>query len=118
MGISTHILDTSRGRPAGQVPITLERVIDGAFQRVGESTTNDDGRVRSLIPEPAQAEGSSRVPTGVYRATFHIADYFARRSQACFYPSVSITFSVDAAEEHYHVPLLISPFGYSTYRGS
>jgi 5-hydroxyisourate hydrolase len=116
MGISTHILDTSRGRPADKVQVTLERMIEGRFQSVGAYTTNEDGRVRSLLSDAEISDG--RVPTGVYRATFHIADYFQRRGQACFYPSVSITFSVEAAEEHYHVPLLISPFGYSTYRGS
>lgn len=119
MGISTHILDTSRGRPAGQVQVALERVIDGVFQAVGASVTNDDGRVRGLVPEePAEGGGPSSIPTGVYRLTFHIAEYFARRDEACFYPTVSITFEVAAAQEHYHVPLLISPFGYSTYRGS
>lgn len=116
MGISTHILDTSRGRPAGQVRVTLERVLDGAFQPIGESATNDDGRVRSLLPEDASAAPS--LQAGVYRLTFQIADYFKSRGQACFYPSVSITFDVSSPDEHYHVPLLISPFGYSTYRGS
>jgi 5-hydroxyisourate hydrolase len=116
MGISTHILDTSRGRPAGQVKVSLERVIDGAFQPIGESTTNDDGRVRGLLPEGADAPAG--LQAGVYRLTFQIADYFKGRGQTCFYPSVSITFDVTSADEHYHVPLLISPFGYSTYRGS
>lgn len=116
MGISTHILDTSRGRPAGQVRVTLERVLDGAFQPIGESVTNDDGRVRSLLPEDTTSSPS--LQSGTYRLTFQIADYFKGRGQACFYPSVSITFDVGSPDEHYHVPLLISPFGYSTYRGS
>jgi 5-hydroxyisourate hydrolase len=110
MGISTHILDTSRGRPAEGVAVTLHKEEEGALREVGRGTTNADGRVKPLlesIPGP-----------GVYRITFEVAPYYEKLGTECFYPSVSIAFRVKAAEEHYHVPLLLNPFGFSTYRGS
>lgn len=108
--ITTHVLDTSIGRPARGVAVTLERV-DGAAGVIAQGKTNDDGRVADLL-----APGS--LEAGTYRITFATAPYFAERKVGCFYPEVSIVFTVDAPSEHYHVPLLLNPYGYSTYRGS
>lgn len=106
--ISTHILDISRGRPAQGVGIQLE-YLDGSFKPVAEGTTDADGRVRDWKFE---------MKTGTWRIRFEIAPYFAALKEKCFYPFVEIVFDVDNAEQHYHVPLLLSAYGYSTYRGS
>jgi 5-hydroxyisourate hydrolase len=106
-GITTHVLDTAQGRPAEGVPVVLERALESGWQEVGRSTTDADGRARDLL---------SAIPEdGRYRLTFDTAAYFG---EAGFYPEVSVTFHATQDEEHYHVPLLLSPFGYSTYRGS
>ena len=111
--ITTHILDVSRGRPAPGVVVRLERVVDqGASLPVGEGGTDDDGRLRTLIGQGATLE------RGVYRLTFEVGPYFSSLGVEAFYPSVQVTFEVRDAGQHYHVPLLVSPFGYSTYRGS
>ena len=103
-GITTHVLDTSRGRPAAGVPVVLERAVDSRWEPVGRGTTDADGRVGDLL--------SARPEDGRYRLTFDTGAY------SRFYPEVSVTFVVEDGDEHYHVPLLLSPFGYSTYRGS
>jgi 5-hydroxyisourate hydrolase len=105
MGISTHVLDTAKGRPAAGIAITLEIARDGRFERIADGVTNDDGRLRLVddAPEPA-----------TYRITFETAAY----QPDGFFPRVAIEFTVRGAAQHYHVPLLLSPFGYSTYRGS
>jgi 5-hydroxyisourate hydrolase len=111
--ITTHILDTSRGRPAPGVHVVLERrQPDGQWTRVGDGHTDADGRLRTLMPERAAA-----VP-GVYRLTFDIGRYFSALDVRAFYPNVTVSFEVADNGGHYHVPLLLSPFGYSTYRGS
>ena len=109
-GITTHVLDTSRGRPAVGVPVALERAVDSGWRIVARGTTDDDGRVGDLLTSVVQA--------GRYRLTFDTAAYFHAVGDAGFYPEVSVTFVVGQGAEHYHVPLLLSPFGYSTYRGS
>jgi 5-hydroxyisourate hydrolase len=109
-GITTHVLDTSRGSPAAGVPVVLERAVDSGWQSVGSGATDADGRVRDLLAAPLQA--------GRYRLSFDTDAYFRAIGEAGFYPEVSVTFVVGHGEEHYHVPLLLSPFGYSTYRGS
>lgn len=112
MGITTHILDTTRGRPATGVAVTLEHQQDGAFVAMGAGQTDDDGRLKTLLPA-----GTNPSP-GVYRISFAVNAYFHRINVEAFYPQVSITFRVTAPGEHYHVPLLLNPFGFSTYRGS
>lgn len=110
MGISTHILDTTRGRPASGVHVALESSAGGAWKKIGEGTTDADGRAKGLMvdsPEP-----------GTYRITFEVAPYFEAQGVAAFYPEVSITFLVAASGQHFHVPLLLNPFGFTTYRGS
>jgi 5-hydroxyisourate hydrolase len=109
--ITTHVLDTARGRPAAGVAITFEvQMGAGDWLVVGRGQTDDDGRLRSLTNDDA-AEG-------VYRLTFETGEYFMAQGVETFYPLAVVVFRVRAAAEHYHVPLLVSPFGYSTYRGS
>jgi 5-hydroxyisourate hydrolase len=111
-GITTHILDISRGRPAAGVTVVLEAEKDGGFAEIARGVTDDDGRCRTLLAEDERPEA------GVYRLRFETGAYFEGRGEARFHPFVTIAFSVDAPEEHYHVPLLLSPFGFTTYRGS
>ncbi len=105
--ISTHVLDTALGIPAAGVRVVLQRVTDGAT--MGTGVTDVDGRVRDLTSVPATP--------GAYRLQFETGAYFAASARDTFYPEINIVFTV-ADSAHYHVPLLLSPFGYSTYRGS
>jgi 5-hydroxyisourate hydrolase len=110
--ITTHVLDTAPGRPAEGVAVVLEqRREDGSWHELGRGTTNADGRVTDLLPEQHVLEG------GVYRLRFGSGDYFYSLGLRCFYPEVRVLVQIDAGG-HYHLPLLLSPFGYSTYRGS
>ena len=109
-GITTHILDTSRGRPAAGVWVVLDHRTEGAYREVGNGVTDDDGRLRDLTPGP--------IARGTYRLTFHIGAYFAEQKVEAFYPEASVIFEVKDPTQHFHVPLLLNPFGYSTYRGS
>ncbi len=111
--ITTHVLDTSRGRPAAGVPVLLE-VQEGAsdWRAVGRGTTDDDGRLRTLLPD------GDALQVGVYRLAFNTAQYFAGHGVDAFYPRVIIEFETAPGETHYHVPLLLNPFGYTTYRGT
>ena len=109
-GITSHVLDTSRGAPAAKIEVTLELRKDEQWVPVGGGTTNDDGRVPDLMTD--------EIVDGAYRINFMVADYFAGLNQEAFYPVVRIEFTVDDPQQHYHVPLLLNPFGYSTYRGS
>ncbi|HVE12675.1 MAG TPA: hydroxyisourate hydrolase [Elusimicrobiota bacterium] len=111
--ITTHVLDTSLGRPAAGVPVTLElRLDDGTWQPLSEARTDADGRAMGLLP------AAHKLVEGVYRLTFDTAAYFRAKDLAGFYPYVSVPFEIHRTGEHYHVPLLLSPHGYSTYRGS
>lgn len=107
--LTTHVLDTALGRPAVGVPVTLASLTQGAWVELDSGLTDDDGRARGLGPDS--------VPLGRYRFTFDTAAYFAATGQTAFHPEVVVVFDVVDAE-HYHVPLLLSPFAYSTYRGS
>lgn len=112
-GITTHVLDTARGRPAAGVPIALDRrAPDGSWSRVGHGVTDADGRLRTLVADP------STMTPGVYRITFDTAEYFSAIEVEGFYPEASVVFTVRDPTEHFHVPLLLNPYGYSTYRGS
>lgn len=111
--VTTHVLDTARGRPAAGVPVRLEQVSGPGATEIATAATDRDGRVSSLGPD--------RLPPGVYRLVFDTAAYFGGRAagaREAFFPEVAVTFRIDGAALHYHVPLLLSPFGYSTYRGS
>jgi 5-hydroxyisourate hydrolase len=110
--ITTHVLDVALGRPAGGVPVALQRVDKPGATEIGRATTDDDGRVRRL--------GPADVEPGTYRLIFGTAAYLLAQHQADppFFPEVTVTFTVHDQARDYHVPLLLSPYGYSTYRGS
>ena len=112
--ITTHVLDTALGRPAVAVPVRLERLESAGATVLAEATTNDDGRIPELGPDT--------VEPGTYRLVFDVAAYSAATGQSCFFPEVSVTFALtdgaSSSGQHHHVPLLLSPFAYSTYRGS
>lgn len=109
--ITTHVLDTASGKPAKNVPLTLERQDGGDWRQLATGVTDDDGRNRQLL------DGQALTP-GVYRLTFDTAAYFAATGTQGFYPSVPVIFEIREPDAHYHVPLLVSPWSYSTYRGS
>ena len=109
--ITTHILDTTVGKPAAGVAIALWAQRGDSWQEIGRGETNADGRLKDLLPTDAP------LPLGVYKLTFFTQEYAARMGTPTFYPFVEICFEVSTAE-HYHVPLLLNPFGYATYRGS
>jgi 5-hydroxyisourate hydrolase len=110
--ITTHVLDTAAGRAAAGVPIRLELLASGTWKLVGEGATDADGRLRTLTPAGTLAEGT-------YRIRFDTAAYFAATGvTAYFFPLAEIQFLVRDGNAHYHVPLLLSPYGYSTYRGT
>lgn len=110
--ITTHILDTARGKPASAVPVVLEFEEGDGWKELGRGRTDDDGRVRDLLP------ADFNLTAGSYRLTFDTSRYFSAQKVESFYPVVTIAFVVVDAAQHYHVPLLLSPYGYSTYRGS
>ncbi len=108
--ITTHVLDGSRGLPASGVTVRLE---DSAHELLAVGQTDHDGRIGTF--------GRDVLPPGTYHLTFETGEYYARLGQATFYPSVTVTVGVEPSTDgtpHYHVPLLLSPFAYSTYRGS
>lgn len=111
--ITTHVLDTSTGKPAAEIAVTLERRTHAAgWQMIADGITDRDGRIRNLLSP--QDEFSA----GHYRLIFETGPYFLTREIECFFPQVTIAFVVNDPEQHYHVPLLLGPFGYTTYRGS
>lgn len=110
--ITTHVLDTTLGKPAHGIEVTLEISESGAWRTLGVGKTNSDGRVADLLAHDYILQ------KGIYRITFATSSYFHACGAVGFYPSVPIIFEIHDGEQHYHVPLLLNPFGYSTYRGS
>lgn len=108
--ITSHVLDAATGTPAAGVPVTLSHLSVDGWVTLAEAVTDADGRVSQFGPES--------VPAGRYRVTFDTQAYFASLGQAAFYPEVQVVFELAEVDAHYHVPLLLSPFAYSTYRGS
>jgi 5-hydroxyisourate hydrolase len=109
--ITTHVLDTATGKPGRAIGIELELARGGGWLPLGSGVTDDDGRLRTLTP-PGPVE------SGTYRIRFQTGAYLAALGQTGFFPVVEIQFTVVDGAQHYHVPLLLSPYGYSTYRGS
>lgn len=110
MSLSTHVLDTAGGTPAQGVTVVAERDTADGWIEVGRGTTDADGRVGELV--------GGQMEAGAHRLTFDVGRWFADAATPAFWPEVAITFEVRDPAEHHHVPLLLSPFGYSTYRGS
>jgi len=111
--ISTHVLDTAKGEPASGVPVRLERQdSSGKWILLGSAQTDRDGRCAQLLSDNAT------LTEGVYRLSFDTASYFAKSKVDGLYPSVEILFRIKSAESQFHIPLLLSPNGYTTYRGS
>jgi 5-hydroxyisourate hydrolase len=110
-GISTHVLDTSKGQPAQGLRVTLERQSKVDWALVGEGVTDNHGRISQLL-----RNGDALEAAASYRLVFHTGDYFG--SQESIYPEVAVQFLVRDASANYHLPLLLSPYGYTTYRGS
>ena len=110
MTFSTHVLDAGKGRPAVGVAVILSRRMTAGWQQLGTGITDDDGRNSDLLPGPLEP--------GAYRLVFDTGAYFAATGQTGFYPEVVVVFEVTDPASHHHVPLLLSPFAFSTYRGS
>lgn len=108
--ISTHILNSCEGRAAGNVSVTLFRLNNGSWEEISSSKTNNDGRIENLIT-------LENFSSGVYKLRFGISEYFGRFHKKSLYPYIEITVECEEGQ-HYHVPLLLSPFSYSTYRGT
>ncbi len=106
--ITTHILDTTQGKPARQVGVTLYKHEGESLREIATGHTNDDGRVEDLLPRGSRAEA------GIYSLHFNVRGVIPHG----FYPEITICFEIKNPDEHYHVPLLLNPFGYSTYRGT
>jgi 5-hydroxyisourate hydrolase len=112
MGVSTHILDTALGRPAAGVAVTLARATGGEWTTLNEAETDADGRCKYLLPEGSVLEA------GNYRVRFSTAEYYAGNGLAGLYPYIEIVFMITDVSQHFHIPLLLTANGYTTYRGS
>jgi 5-hydroxyisourate hydrolase len=112
MGISTHILDTSAGRPAAQIPVTLAFLTNEVWSIINHTVTDSDGRCKNLLPD------TQTLQQGTYRIRFETAAYYKQNGIVGLYPYVEIAFTVSEGERHYHIPLLLTANGYTTYRGS
>lgn len=111
--ITTHVLDTALGQPAVGIPVKLEFSPKGdSWKTAGQTKTNKDGRAPDLLAKDFE------VKKGIYRITFELEKYFSGQKRKSFYPHATIVFEIENPAQHHHVPLLVSGFGYSTYRGS
>lgn len=106
--ISTHVLDTSIGNPAADIPVTLEKRVDSEWRKLGKGLTNEDGRLAFDCPSEE----------GIYRLLFETEEYFEKHKRDHFFLKTPVIFQIKDTNRKYHVPLLLNPFGYSTYRGS
>ncbi len=110
--LSVHVLNLENGLPSPGVEVTLEKQAGNAWQALNSATTNEQGRITALFPEGKTLE------KGTYRVTFKTGEWFAEHKAVTFFPEVPVIFSADGSVPHYHIPLLLSPYGYSTYRGN
>jgi len=111
MGLSTHILDTALGRPAAGVGLVLSQMQDGAWREIGRGETDSDGRSKTLL-------GDAALEAATYKIRFATAEYYAAQKLTGLYPFVEIVFEVKDPRQHFHIPLLLTANGYTTYRGS
>ncbi len=112
MGLSTHILNTASGRPAEGVAISLHRLGDGRWEHLNDGATDADGRCKTILPAAIAFEA------GIYRLRFETEPYYLAQGTPGLYPYVDIVFTIEDATQHYHIPLLLTPNSYTTYRGS
>ena len=113
--LSVHVLDLQTGQPSPGIRVDLERRgATGTWQPLGNGITDEQGRIRALVPAGAMNQWAA----GDYRVVFRTGEFYARQQQPSFFPEIPVVFRVDSAKQHYHVPLLLSPFGFSTYRGN
>ena len=110
--LSVHVLDQQSGQPGAGIEVTLEQRKGTEWIQLASGVTNEQGRIPALYPE------GKAMAAGDYRIVFRTGEHFARKGQPSFFPRIPVEFTVDAPAQHYHIPLLLSPFGYSTYRGN
>jgi len=110
--ITCHALDSTAGKPCAGMSVRLDRLTSNGFALLSQNMTDNDGRCTNLM------QAGSRLDIGIYKITFFSAEYFTKRGITSFYPFVEVTFEVKDDTQHYHIPLLLAPFSYSTYRGS
>ena len=110
--LSVHVLNLQDGLPSSEVKVSLEEQKNGKWVQLSQATTNEQGRIPALYPEGKKLE------KGMYKVTFKTGDWFKAHKQKSFFPEVPVIFEVDGSVEHYHIPLHLSPYGYSTYRGN
>lgn len=109
--LSVHVLNQQTGKPAEGVKVVLEQKQESSWKSLNEATTDENGRIKALWPQQAPA-------TGAYRVTFKTGDYFKSQNKESFFPEIPVEFHISDTHQHYHVPLLLSQYGYSTYRGN
>jgi 5-hydroxyisourate hydrolase len=110
--LSVHVLDLQSGQPTAGIGVTLEQRQGAQWRELASGVTNAQGRIAALYPE------GKPMPAAEYRIVFKTGEHYARLGQATFFPRIPVEFTVDARAQHTHIPLLLSPFGYSTYRGN
>ena len=110
--LSVHVLNLQDGLPSPGVSVTLEKHAENGWQALNQAVTNEQGRITALYPQ------GQALQSGTYRVTFKTGDWFKKQQTASFFPEVPVIFAVDDSVAHYHIPLLLSPYGFSTYRGN
>lgn len=110
--LSVHVLNLENGLPSTNVKVVLEAQQNDKWTEINTGTTDEQGRIAELYPKDTPLQ------KGVYKVTFKTGDWFRQKNERSFFPEVPVVFVIDGSLEHYHIPLLISPYGYSTYRGN
>ena len=110
--LSVHVLNLENGLPSADVEVVLEKSSGNKWLKLNQQVTGPNGRITALFPE------NQPLAQGIYKVTFKTGDWFKKNNQSTFFPEVPVIFKVDGSVSHYHIPLLLSPYGYSTYRGN
>lgn len=110
--LSVHVLDLQSGQPTAGIEVTLEQRAGSEWRELARGVTNEQGRIPALYPEGKPMAAAD------YRIVFKTGEHYKRKGQSSFFPQIPVEFTVNAPTQHYHIPLLLSPFGYSTYRGN